>query len=491
MWATVCQNAGVMAHGRHDVTHPLNGIPSLARAATLIRSRRLSPVELTEQCLEQVERCDETVRAFTTLTADDARAAALRAEHELAHGYWRGPLHGIPVGFKDTIDVGGIPTRAQSHQMDGYVPAADAASVSRWFEAGAVSLGKLTTHEFAFGSPAWDVPGPPARNPWNTLHFAGGSSSGAAAGVACAMMLGALGSDTAGSIRSPAALCGVSGFKPGRNGIDRRGSLPLAMSLDALGVIARNVEDCAVLFDALADSRAALPRDRSDTGRIALDTDLRNLRVGVVRNFFSGAAPVSDALSDAVEQALPVLSVQGCRVVDVTLRSLQDWNAAGMVLLLAEAFALHAPWLRERMSQYGRSFSDAVLLGATLDAGHYVDAMHARRIMAAELDTVMERCDLLIAPIQPGEAPLLEAATQWGFLERPSYGIPFNLSDNPALSLGCGFGPNGLPLAFQLIGRRGEEVTVLRAGHSFQTQTDWHERSPPCPLPGSLPAIAG
>lgn len=458
---------------------PAGEVPTLAQAARLIWKRVLSPVELTERCLAQVGRYDTQVNAFTTLTAERARAAAHRAEGELASGGWRGPLHGIPVGFKDTIDIGGVPTRAQSHQMEGYVPLCDAVAASRWFEAGTVSLGKLTTHEFAFGSPPWDVPGAPARNPWRTSHFAGGSSSGAAVGVACGMLLGALGSDTAGSVRSPAALCGVSGFKPGSGCIDRHGSFPLAPSLDALGVIAGNAEDCATLFAALNGPRADLVPDANDAGLIRLDPDLRNLRIGVVRNFFGGKVSVSEELAGAVEVALAVFVDAGCRVVDVELDSLEDWNAAGMVLLLAEAFALHEPWLRSRPGRYGRSFSDAVLLGATLDAARYLAAVHARKTLTRGLDRVMAHCDLLIAPIQPGEAPPLESLSQWGFLERPSYGVPFNLSDSPALSVGCGFSRSGLPLALQLVGRRGGEGTVLRAGHAYQTRTDWHRRSPP------------
>jgi aspartyl-tRNA(Asn)/glutamyl-tRNA(Gln) amidotransferase subunit A len=455
-------------------------VPTLAQAARLIWKRVLSPVELTERCLAQLERCDTQVNAFATVTSERARAAAYRAEQELASGGWRGPLHGIPVGFKDTIDVGGVPTQAQSHQMEGYVPLHDASAAARWFEAGAVSLGKLTTHEFAFGSPAWDVPGAPARNPWRTSHFAGGSSSGAAVSVACGMVLGALGSDTAGSVRSPAALCGVTGFKPGSPCIDRRGSFPLAPSLDALGVIAHNVEDCATLFAALSGPRADLVPDADDASLIRLDPDLRGLRIGVVRNFFGGRVPVSDELIGAIEAALAVFVDAGCGVQDVELGSLDDWHAAGMVLLLAEAFALHEPWLRSRPERYGRSFSDAVLLGATLDAAQYLDAVQARKTLTRGLDRAMEHCDLLIAPIQPGEAPPLDALSQWGFLERPSYGVPFNLSDSPALSLSCGFSHAGLPLALQLIGRRGGEGTVLRAGHAYQSRTDWHRRWPPC-----------
>jgi aspartyl-tRNA(Asn)/glutamyl-tRNA(Gln) amidotransferase subunit A len=237
------------------------------------------------------------------------------------------------------------------------------------------------------------------------------------------------------------------------------------------------VEDCATLFAVLTGPRGELAGDIDDAGLVHLDTDLRGVRIGVVRNFFDGTAPVSEDLVHAVDAALRVFIDAGCGVVDVNLRSVEDWNAVGMVILLAEAFALHTPWLRNRIDRYGDSFSDAVLLGAALKESDYFNAVQARRLLTAELDVVMDSCDLLIAPIQPDEAMPLSALSKWGFLERPSYGIPFNVSDNPALSVCCGFGRTGLPLALQVVGRPGGEASVLRAGHAYQMRCDWQTKS--------------
>ena len=449
---------------------------TLAQAARLIRARRLSPVELMESCLARIEQFEPHVNAFAAMTAESALAGAHHAETEIAGGVWRGPLHGIPVGIKDVIDVSGVPTRAQSRQMEDYVPLRNAASVARWLDAGALSLGKLTTHEFAFGSPDPALPRPPARNPWHTAHFSGGSSSGAAVGVACGMVLGALGSDTAGSVRSPAALCGMSGFKPGRACVNRRGTLALAPSLDALGVIAGSVEDCAMLFLALVEPAVQRAVGVDISGYPQLDAEVRGLRIGVVRNFFDDEPSVNTDCRAAVDAARMIFEDAGYTLTEVSLPPLAQWHAAGMVILLAEAFALHEYWLRTRIDLYGRSFSDAVLLGAAISAADYVHAVQMRRALTVDLDATMGKCDLLLAPIQAGEAPLLGALSQWGFLQRPSYGLPFNLSDNPALSLCCGFGKTGLPLAMQLIGRRGSEGSVLRAGYAYQRRTDWHRR---------------
>lgn len=437
--------------------------PSLSEAARAIRAGTLSPVALTEHCLGVVERLDGRLNAFVTLTASLARQAAEEAEKEIRAGRWRGPLHGIPIGIKDVIDVAGVPTTAQSRQLDGYVPTRNASAVQGLLDAGAVLMGKLTTHEFAFGTPKWGPPGPPARNPWNLERFAGGSSSGAAVATATGMVLGAIGTDTAGSVRSPAALCGVAGFKPVRARIDASGVFPLARSLDTVGCLARTTEDCAALIGVDISNGIA---------------DLAGLRIGVIRHFHELDAPASDDAIAAIDEAVAHFRTLGCRVEDVTVAPLAEWNAVGMILLLAEAFALHEPWLRDRPERYGESLRDALLLGAGVQAADYLQALEHRTRLAAALEATFQDHDLLLAAIQPGEAAPLDAISKWGFIERPSLGIPFNVSDHPALSLCCGFGRLGLPLAFQLVGRRADEMLLLRAGHAYEASTPWHSRRP-------------
>ena len=291
---------------------------------TVLRTKRLSPVELTEACLARIAHDDPRLDAFITVTGERARAEAHTAEDEIAAGHWRGPLHGIPIGLKDVFATKGVATTAHSRQLLDHVPAQDLAVAGFLEEAGAILLGKLACHEFAFGAPAWDLPWPPARNPWNPEHFTGGSSSGVAAAVAAGLILGGIGSDTSGSVRSPAALCGIAGLKPTYDLIDRRGLFPLASSLDHVGLMGRTVEDCAILLQALA------PRERARApvaGVIALDTDIKGLRIGVVRHFFREDAPITDAGARAIDAALDVFRDLGCAVRDVLLPPLADWMA--------------------------------------------------------------------------------------------------------------------------------------------------------------------
>jgi aspartyl-tRNA(Asn)/glutamyl-tRNA(Gln) amidotransferase subunit A len=382
-----------------------------------------------------------------------------------------------------------VPTRAQSRQLDGNVPARNAEIVRRLVEAGAMLVGKLTTHEFAFGTPSWGPPGPPALNPWDPARFAGGSSSGAAVAAATGMVLGAIGTDTAGSVRSPAALCGVAGLKPTRARLDSDGVFPLAQSLDTVGVLAWTVEDCATLFANLTPHpETGVPWLSPDRFPL-FDADLRGLRIGVVRHFFEKDAPVSVDGATAIDDALDVFRAIGCQVRDVVLPPLAEWNAVGMIILLAEAFAVHERWLRERGSLYGDQVREPLMLGALIDAADYLEAKEHRVRLAATLDATFEKHDLLLTAIQPGEAAAIDTVAKWGFLDRPSYGIPFNVSDNPALSVCCGFGRQGLPLAVQLVARRNDELTLLKAGHAYERTAGWRRSRPP-PGSGAIAASA-
>src|SRR3954454_5326406 len=322
---------------------------TIAEAAQLIAAKGLSPVELLDSRLQRIERFDGRLNSFIRVLADEARATARTAEAEIAAGHYRGPLHGIPIGLKDIYETADVATTGHSKVMQDHVPAADAFSVARLRAAGAVLVGKLATHEFAFGGPSFDLPWPPARNPWDTARFTGGSSSGTGAAVAAGLVLGGTGSDTGGSIRGPSAYCGLAGIKPTYGLISRMGILPLAFSLDHAGPMAWTAEDCAILLQAMAGHDPADPASADHPipdYRAALQRDANGLRLGLVRHFYERDNEANAATCDAIAAAVRTLEGLGCPVREVTLSPLADWVACGVVIMLCEAYAIHEVKLR-------------------------------------------------------------------------------------------------------------------------------------------------
>src|SRR5947208_6725002 len=277
---------------------------TIAEASRLIQQRELSPVELVDSRLARIEKLDGKLHSFIRVLADSARAEARRAESEIAAGKYRGPLHGIPLGLKDIYETSGIATTGHSKVMQDHVPKADAFSVKRLRDAGAVVVGKLATHEFALGGPSFDLPWPPARNPWDTTRFTGGSSSGTGASVAAGLVLGGTGSDTGGSIRGPAAFCGLAGIKPAYGRISRAGILPLAFSLDHAGPLAWTAEDCAIMLQAMAGHDPASPGSAKcpiPDYRAALSGDVKGLRIGLIRHFYERDNEANAATRNAID----------------------------------------------------------------------------------------------------------------------------------------------------------------------------------------------
>jgi aspartyl-tRNA(Asn)/glutamyl-tRNA(Gln) amidotransferase subunit A len=361
------------------------------------------------------------------------------------------------------------------------VPREDAVTVRRLAEAGAVMLGKLATHEFAWGGPSFDLPFPPARNPWDPGRFTGGSSSGTGAAVAAGLVLGGTGSDTGGSIRFPAAFCGLAGFKPTYGLCPRTGILPLAYSLDHAGPLAWTVEDCALLLQPMA---GADPGDPASVAaavpdfRAALAGSIKGLRIGFVRHFHEADNPVTEATRQALEAAAETLRGLGAELVDVALPPLADWTACGMVIMMTEAFALHQRWLTTRPQDYGECFRDRVSLGGFFTGADYVEAQRLRRELCAAFAATMREVDLLLCAMTPNEAQPIESVTVMSSFERPSFAFPFNVCGAPALAVRAGFTEAGLPLSLQLVGRPFEDATVLRAGHQYERATDWSRRRP-------------
>jgi aspartyl-tRNA(Asn)/glutamyl-tRNA(Gln) amidotransferase subunit A len=442
------------------------------------RKRELSPVEVTRTLLERIEQLDPMLHAFITLTADRAMADARTAETALQRGDAR-PLLGIPVAHKDIYCTRGIRTTGGSALLADWLPEDDATCVQRWQEAGTVLLGKLITHEFAFGL---QLPGHrflPARNPWNIAHIPGGSSSGSGAALAAGLVVGATGSDTGGSIRGPAAFCGIVGLKPTYGRVSRAGVLTLSWTLDHTGPMARTVEDCAYLLQAMAGHDAADPassRVPVDDYLAPLGRDIRGVKIGVPRAyFFDGIDP---EVAQAFEGALTTLRGLGAEVRDVTIPSLHT-TPAFLLILMAEAFAYHARDICEHPELYGDVLRERILTGALVTAAEYTQAQRLRAQLGREMAEVLRDVDVLATPTTP--AP----ATPFTLAQDPEFGFPrsnmppFNLTGLPTLALPCGFTSSGLPLSLQLAGRPFEEGMVLQVGHAYEQATLWHTRRPP------------
>src|SRR5438034_560599 len=338
---------------------------TIAEAAVLIESRELSPVELVDSRLDRIARLDGRLNSFIRVLGDEARRDARAAEAEIAAGKYRGPLHGIPIGLKDIYETAGVATTGHSKVMEDHVPKEDAFAVARLKAAGAVVMGKLATHEFALGGPSFDLPWPPARNPWDTTRFTGGSSSGTGASVAAGLVLGGTGSDTGGSIRGPAAFCGLAGIKPTYGLISRMGILPLAFSLDHAGPMALTAEDCAILLQAMAGhdpADPARPHHPIPDYRAALQGAVTGLRIGLIRHFYESDNAANAATGEAIAAAAKTFEGLGCNVREVTLSPLADWAACGGAILNAEAYAVHEANLRTRFTDYGEIFRDRMAL---------------------------------------------------------------------------------------------------------------------------------
>ena len=454
---------------------------TIAEAARRIAAKDLSPVELTRQCLARIKALDGTLHAFIRLTEERALADAKAAEAAIMKGGARSPLHGIPFGHKDIYGTKGIPTTAHSKLLQDHVPSEDAFTVKKLADAGIVLMGKLATHEFAFGGPSFDLPWPPARNPWNPDHFTAGSSSGTGAAVAAGLVLGGTGSDTGGSIRGPAALCGIAGIKPTYGLCSRAGILPLAFSLDHAGPMAWTVEDCAILLQAMAGHDPADPAsaDRPVPDfRAELAKGAKGLRIGVVRHFHETDHRASDATLEGIEGALDFFRKSGASVRDVELAPLMEWHGCNFLILVTEAYALHEPWMQSQFTDYGELLRDRMALGALVTGADYMQALRRRRELCAEMAHAMADLDILVTAAQPGEAPRIDAIPKWVNFEKPGFTSTFNLTGYPAISVCTGFGAGGLPVSMQLAAKPFQEPLLFRAAHAYESAMTWRNTRP-------------
>ncbi|WP_411034511.1 amidase [Shinella sp. BYT-45] len=448
---------------------------TIPEAAARLRNASLTSVALTEAHLERIAERDGAYHAFLHVAAESALVAAARADAALASGEDLGLLHGIPVAVKDLFDTADMPTTYGSDLYAGHIAAEDAEVVSRLRAAGAVLLGKLETYEFAMVGPVFDRAFPPAANPWNVGCATGGSSSGSAAAVAGGLVRTTIGSDTGGSVRSPAAYCGAVGFKPTYDRISARGAFPLSPSLDHVGLVSASVAEAAVTFDAIADPAPHAPA----TSRIGMP--LAGLRIGYARDWFAGDPQTLPALLDAIDGAASQLSLLGARIEEVTLPDVADFEAIGAVIIHAEAFEVHRRQLAASGERYSRKVFQNIVSGLCLTPDDLARARQAAARLRAWLDrAVFSHIDaILTATTLTPAIPFADFAgdaARW----TPMRTIAFNVTGHPALSVPCGFA-DGLPLGLQLVGKAGDEATVCQIGHAYEQASDFAASKPPRP----------
>jgi aspartyl-tRNA(Asn)/glutamyl-tRNA(Gln) amidotransferase subunit A len=444
-------------------------------------ARALSPVELTQACLDRIQRSNPDISAFITVTPERALSDARAAEARIMAGRRRTPLDGIPIGHKDLFDTAGIPTTAHSKVLQHNVPATDAHVVTRLAQAGTVMLGKLAMYEFALNGSPFEAPWPPARNPWGLHRATSGSSSGTASAIAAGLILGGTGTDTGGSIRSPAAYCGTSGIKPTYGLCSRAGTIPLAYTLDHVGPMAWTVEDTAMLLQEMAGHDPADPASADVTipdYRAALAQGVRGLRIGVVRHFFETDSQVSPETHEGIEASLSMLRREGAILQDVVLPPLRTFSAVNRVIMNCEAASIHEQLLRARPGDYSTRLRNRLILATTLKSSDYLRAQRLRRELCQKVATVMAGQDLLVTAMSAGEAPAMEETSEWDGLLGLNLAAPWSLTGIPAMSVRTGFGPNHLPLSLQIGGRAFEEGTVLRAAHALERAAPWAQRRP-------------
>jgi aspartyl-tRNA(Asn)/glutamyl-tRNA(Gln) amidotransferase subunit A len=455
---------------------------SLVEAMALLRRKAVSPVELAQACIARIERLNPALNAFITVTAEQALQQAREAEAQIQRGQWRGPLHGMPLALKDLIDTAGIRTTAASAVFKDRVPTEDAEVVRRLKAAGAVLLGKLNMHEFAYGGTSVPSYYGAVHNPWNLGRIAGGSSGGSAAAVAAGLCFGALGSDTAASVRHPAAYCGVVGLKPTYGRVSTRGVIPLSWSLDHIGPLCRSAADAALLLETIAgyDPQEPSSVDRpTDRYASAIHARTAPLRIGLVRRpYFEELDPDIEA---AVNAAIQVLARITAGVRDVEL----PYTNVLLTIASAEAYAFHKPYFTRTPQLYQAMTRHRLEQAANISAADYVSARREMERLRWQADSAFSNVELLVTPTT-AIAPI---SIESGYLDPPlpPDGTPvefrnthmFDVLGLPAISVPCGFTRDGMPIGLQIAGPRFGESRVLTLAHAYQQATDWHTRSPP------------
>ena len=446
---------------------------SIPEAGARLRAGTLTALELTEACLARIADRDPQLHAFVALD-ERALAQAAAADAAFAQGQDLGPLQGIPLGIKDMIDVANLPATCGSAVFAGRVPDTDAATVTRLKAAGAVLIGKLATYEFAMVGPDLTLPNPPARNPWNTDHITGGSSSGSAAAVAGGLVRAALGTDTGGSIRSPAAYCGCVGLKPSFGRTSRSGVFPLSPSLDHIGPLAATVEEAALLLDAITGHDPADPQSTNTAWRPAsaqIGQDITGLRLAYAREWFASDPLADPKLIGVMDDAASQLSLLGARIEEITLPDYALYEAAGSVILHAEALEVHRLLIADRADAFGRPVLQCLAFGAAVDQAALGRARRAAKLLTAEMEQALAPFAALILPTTLTPALPFAAFDGEKAVWTPMRTIPFDVTGQPAISIPIGFS-NAMPLGMQIVGGIGADDMICRIGHAYERASD-------------------
>ncbi len=454
---------------------------TVAEAAKLLRGRKLSPVEYAKALIERIERHDRKLNAFLRFTPERAMDDARRAEGEIMRGDWRGPFHGVPYGLKDIVDYAGLPTTAHSKILEDNIAASDAVVAQKLRAAGGVFMGKLSTHEFAIGGPSFDLPWPPARNPWNRDHFCGGSSSGSGAATAAGFLPAAIGTDTGGSVRNPASMCGVVGMKATYGLVSRRGVFPLSFSLDHVGPLTRTVHDNALMLDLIAGYDELDPGSSNRAGggySAGLGRGIEGLRIGVLRHFYTRDMQADPEMTAGIDAAAQKLGELGAEVREIETAPLGEYAACNRTILTSEAFAIHEKWMRERPGDYGALARERLMPGAFVRAADYVNATRLRRKLADAFHALFSDIDVVVTSSSMDPACRIDDPQAVEYTYARQSRAPFNVTGSPALSVPVGFSATGLPLAMQIVGKPFSEALVYRVAHAYERATQWVERHP-------------
>ena len=454
---------------------------TIDKASSMIQSKELSPVELTTSFLERITGVDQETLCYLEVLSKSALEEARQAENEIISGQYRGPLHGIPLAHKDLYDTQGVRTTGQSKVFEHRIPDQDCTAIARLKAAGAINLGKLAMYEFAMGGPETSL-AQQARNPWNTAYMTSGSSSGSGAAVAAGLCMGSLGSDTGGSIRGPAAFCGIVGLKPTYGRVSRSGVIPLSASLDHCGPMTWTAEDCAHILKVISGYDPQDPtssREPVPNYRDSLTEDISDLVIGVPTHYFYDVNSGVDAETlELTKKAVIDLEKLGAKIEEVKIPFIEYSQISNVVMLMTEAFTYHLPNLRSQPQNFGKAFLDRVYLGGVFSGTDYAQASRVRGLITKSFSAVMNKVDLIAGPTWAKAPGKFGQYDKLSMAKTPNFTSPFNQTGMPAISVPCGFNKEGLPIGLQLAGKPFHEATVLRAAYAYQRYARLYEMRP-------------